>query len=71
MFQLGMAFLMSYHALADISVVDSRINPLTAHIFVDDCIVEVPKKQLKDVCFILKRVNKECSLDLDIKECRK
>ncbi len=55
---------------AEVQIFDSKVDNKISWILVDDCLVEVPKGKLKNTCFILKKVNKECNLKLNLDDCR-
>lgn len=50
---------------SDIQIIDSKANNSITYVIVDDCIVSIEKKKLKDVDAVVKQVNLECGLDLD------
>lgn len=64
-----MSLLPMSHAL-DISYFDSVTNPKLSWVLVDDCAVPVLKAKSKDTCYIIKKVNDFCHLDLNLKECK-
>jgi hypothetical protein len=56
------------HAI-DISYFDSETNPKMSWIVIDECLVEVKKDKVHDTCYIIKKVDKECGLSLNLGEC--
>jgi hypothetical protein len=63
--------LMPLHARnVEISYFQSDSNSKIEWVVVDDCAVQIEKAKMRDECYVLKKVNDFCHLDLDLKECK-
>lgn len=63
-------FLMTMAKAQELSVVDSPVDNKYIFVVINDCYAPVPKSKRNDYCYILKKVNSYCGMDLDIQECR-
>ena len=54
---------------AEVSYFDSVTNPKLSWVLVDDCAVPIFKAKSKDTCYVMRRVNEMCHLDLRLDEC--
>jgi hypothetical protein len=54
----------------DISYVDSKTNNNITYVLVDDCAVPIFKKKVGNQCYVLKKVNDFCHLQLNMDDCK-
>jgi hypothetical protein len=60
--------LFQVHAI-ELSYFDSATEPKYSWVIADSCAVKVEKAKVKDTCYIVKKVNNYCQLDLDLRDC--
>lgn len=53
----------------NLSIVDSRDDSKYVFIVIDGCKTPVLKIKLKDQCYVLRLVDKNCHLELDLSDC--
>lgn len=75
-FQLGWPYSVSpniaYADNIDISIFDSQTLPGQSFIIIGDCSVQVKTSKIKDLCYIQKRVEKDCGTYYELeKNCDK
>ena len=62
--------LWAHHAkAADLQFIDSKVSPKVSWVLVDDCAVPILKTKVGDQCYVLKKVNDFCHLDLNMDDC--
>lgn len=54
-------------SMPNVMIVDSKTNSTVTYVIVNDCIVPIEKKNLKDLQNVIKKVSDQCDLDLDLK----
>ena len=69
MFNLIFVLIVSPSHAVEINYFQSDVNPKIEWLLVDDCAVMIEKVKVKDECYVLKKVNNFCKMDLDLKEC--
>lgn len=53
----------------NLEIVDSRDDSKMTYVILDSCQVKVAKVKLNDLCYIMRLINNECHVDLDVKGC--